>query len=145
MLMATGCAPGSWSSGNTTFLPGRPVLGKERKVFKSTRQSEGLWSQHFTCSICLLISFFLYLPHTPASSLLHSGGLHTIIYSADNESDSQIFLTAVFIYWSSKLFPLEHRKVGSNKLTSLQFGEIWYSHVLFLETTHFSTTEVSEL
>lgn len=43
------------------------------------------------------------------------------------------------------MFPLQHRGVGLNKLTSLQFGEIWYLHILSLQTIHFSITEVSEL
>lgn len=55
------------------------------------------------------------------------------------------FLTAVFIYLSSKLFPLKHRGVGLNRHTSLQLEEVWYLHMLSLETTHFSITEVSEL
>lgn len=55
------------------------------------------------------------------------------------------FLTAVFIYLSSKLFPLKHRGVGLNRHTSLQLGEVWYLHMLSLETLHFSITEVSEL
>lgn len=51
----------------------------------------------------------------------------------------------MFIYLSSKLFPLKRRVVGLNRHTSLQLGEVWYLHVLSLETTHFSITEGSEL
>lgn len=51
----------------------------------------------------------------------------------------------MFIYLSSKLFPLKHRGVGLNRHTSLQLGELWYLHMLSLEATHFSITEVAEL
>lgn len=55
------------------------------------------------------------------------------------------FLTSVFIYVSSKLFPLKHRGLGLNRHTSLQLGEVWYLHMLSLEILHFFITEVSEL